>query len=47
LKSEVSYSRKDLIRFQKTNDKKKEDGKPKISGEKKCSTKIFRVSDSV
>jgi len=32
-KSEVIYSGKDSIRFQKTHDKKK-DGKPKISGEK-------------
>jgi hypothetical protein len=33
LKSEVRYSGKDSIRFQKTNDKKKEEVKPKISGE--------------
>ena len=31
------------IRIQKTHDKKKEEGKPKISGEKNVSTKIFRV----
>ena len=43
LKSEDIYSVKDSIRFQKTNDKKKEDGKPKISGEKNVSTNIFRV----
>ena len=43
LKSEVIYSGKDSIRFQKTNDKKKEEAKPKISGEKNVSTKVFRV----
>ena len=32
LNSEVIYSGKDSIRFQKTNDKKKEEVKPKISG---------------
>ena len=37
LNSEVMYSGKDLIRFQKTHDKKKEDVKPKISGEKNVS----------
>jgi len=31
------------IRIQKTYDKKKEDGKPKTSGEKNVSTKMFRV----
>ena len=31
------------IRIQKTNEKKKEDGKPKISGEKNVSIKVFRV----
>jgi hypothetical protein len=31
------------IRIQKTHDKKKEEGKPKISGEKNVSTKVFRV----
>ena len=43
LNSEVIYSGKDSIRFQKTNDKKKEEVKPKISGEKNVSTKMFRV----
>ena len=43
LNSEVIYSGKDSIRFQKTNDKKKEEVKPKISGEKNVSTKVFRV----
>jgi hypothetical protein len=43
LNSEVIYSGKDSIRFQKTNDKKKEKVKPKISGEKNVSTNIFRV----
>ena len=33
-KSEVIYSGKDSIRSQKTHDKKKKNGKPKISGEK-------------
>ena len=33
-KSEVIYSGKDPIRFQKTHDKKKKDGKPKKTGEK-------------
>jgi hypothetical protein len=42
-KTEVIYSGKDSIRFQKTHDKKKEEGKPKISGEKNVSTKVFRV----
>ena len=37
-KSEVIYSGKDSIRFQKTHDKKKKDAKPKISG-KKCFNK--------
>ena len=31
------------IRIQKTHDKKKEEGKPKISGEKNVATNIFRV----
>ena len=31
------------IRIQKTNDKKKEEAKPKLSGEKNVSTKVFRV----
>ena len=31
------------IRIQKTHDKKKEEDKPKISGEKNVSTKVFRV----
>ena len=44
LNSEVIYSGKDSIRFQKTNDKKKEEVKPKISGEKNVSTKMFRVA---
>ena len=37
-----SYSEKDFI-CRKTHDKKKEDVKPKISGEKNVSTKKFRV----
>ena len=44
LNSEVIYSGKDSIRFQKTHDKKKEEVKPKLSGEKNVSTKLFRVS---
>ena len=44
LNSEVIYSGKDSIRFQKTNDKKKEEEKPKISGEFLfVPTKVFRV----
>ena len=39
----VIYSGKDSIRFQKTHDKKKEEVKPKISGEKNVSRNIFRV----
>jgi len=44
LKSEVIYSGKDFI-CRKTHDKKKEEVKPKISGEyfKNVSTNIFRV----
>ena len=42
LNSEVSYSGKDFI-CRKTHDKKKEEVKPKISGEKNVSTKMFRV----
>ena len=42
LNSEVSYSVKDFI-CRKTHDKKKEEVKPKISGEKNVSTKVFRV----
>ena len=42
LNSEVSYYGKDFI-CRKTHDKKKEEGKPKISGEKNVSTKVFRV----
>ena len=34
LNSEVIYSGKDLIRFQKTNDKKKEEVKPKYLARK-------------
>mgnify|MGYP003319119212 CR=1 FL=1 len=37
-----SYSGKDFI-CRKTHDKKKEDVKPKLSGEKNVSTNIFRV----
>ena len=37
-----SYSEKDFI-CRKTHDKKKEEVKPKISGEKNVSTKMFRV----
>ena len=43
LNSEVSYSEKILF-VEKTHDKKKEEVKPKISGEKNVSTKVFRVS---
>ena len=49
LKSEVCYSEKDSYLdnyfryFQKTHDKKKEEVKPKISGEKNVSTNTFRV----
>jgi len=42
LKSEVYYSRNILI-VEKTHDKKKEEAKPKISGEKNVSTNTFRV----
>ena len=42
LKSEVIYSGKDFI-CRKTHDKKKEEAKPKLSGEKNVSTKMFRV----
>ena len=42
LNSGVSYSEKDFI-CRKTHDKKKQEVKPKISGEKNVSTKIFRV----
>ena len=40
LKSEVSYSGKDFI-CRKTHDKKKEEVKPKISGEKNVSTRQY------
>ena len=42
LKSEVSYSGKDFI-CRKTHDKKKEEVRPKISGEKNVSTKLFMI----
>ena len=42
LNSEVIYSGKDFI-CRKTHDKKKEEAKPKLSGEKNVSTKGFRV----
>jgi len=42
LNSEVIYSGKDFI-CRKTHDKKKEEVKPKTSGEKNVSTKVFRV----
>ena len=42
MNSEVSYYGKDFI-CRKTHDKKKEEVKPKISGEKNVSTKMFRV----
>jgi len=42
LKSEVYYSRNILI-VEKTHDKKKEEEKPKLSGEKNVSRHIFRV----
>jgi len=35
--------RKKILFVEKTNDKKKEEVKPKISGEKNVSTKVFRV----
>ena len=34
---------REKIRIQKTHDKKKEEVKPKISGEKNVSYKLFRV----
>ena len=43
LNSGVSYSEKDFI-CRKTRDKKKQEVKPKISGEKNVSTKMFRVA---
>jgi len=43
LKSEVNYSGKDLIRFQKTHDKKKEEGKPKNIWREKCFNTVFRA----
>tara|TARA_B100000482_G_scaffold62399_1_gene43234 strand:+ start:3195 stop:3479 length:285 start_codon:yes stop_codon:yes gene_type:complete len=43
LNSEVIYSGKDLIRFQKTYDKKEEEVKPKKSCEKNVSTNTFGV----
>ena len=42
LNSEVIYSGKDS-NCRKTRDKKKEKVKPKLSGEKNGSTKVFRV----
>jgi len=42
LNSEVIYSGKDFI-CRKTHEKKKEEAKPKISGEKNVSTNTFRV----
>ena len=42
LNSEVICSGEDFI-CRKTHDKKKEEVKPKISGEKNVSTKVFRV----
>ena len=42
MKSEVYYSRNILI-VEKTHDKKKEEVKPKLSGEKNVSRNIFRV----
>jgi len=41
LNNEVIYSRNILI-VEKTHDKKKEEVKPKISGEKNVSTNTFR-----
>ena len=46
LNSEVSYSGKDSI-CRKTHDKKKEEVKPKISGEKNVSRKVFRVFETL
>ena len=43
LNSEVSFYGKDFI-CRKTHEKKKQEVKPKISGEKNVSTKVFRVS---
>jgi hypothetical protein len=42
LKSEVIIREKILI-VEKTHDKKKEEAKPKLSGEKNVSTEVFRV----
>ena len=42
LKSEVIYSGNILI-VERTHDKKKEEVKPKLSGEKNVSRNIFRV----
>ena len=37
------FIREKILFVEKTNEKKKEDGKPKISGQKNVSTKVFRV----
>jgi hypothetical protein len=37
------FLREKILFVEKTNDKKKEESKPKISGEKNVSTKVFRV----
>ena len=42
MKSEVVIWEKILI-VEETHDKKKEEAKPKLSGEKNVSTKVFRV----
>ena len=37
------FIREKILIVEETHDKKKEEGKPKISGEKNVSTKVFRV----
>ena len=37
------FIREKILFVEKTNDKKKEEAKPKLSGEKNVSTKVFRV----
>ena len=37
------FIREKILFVEKTNDKKKEEAKPKLSGEKNVSTNMFRV----
>jgi len=37
------FIREKILIVEETNDKKKEEAKPKLSGEKNVSTKVFRV----